>query len=133
MVHGGPATWNSVTSKQLLLIPTTDAEYMAISDASREAIARIQFFQELSIPSTPILILADSETALDIANGRAINHRKAKHIDIKYHAIRHYIQEEKVMVNHIPSSENIADLFTKALGPQKHQHLVDYMGMTKLS
>jgi transposase InsO family protein len=128
MVHGGPATWNS--HKQATVAhSTTDAEYMAISDASREAIARIQFFQELSIPSTPILILADSETALDIANGTAVNHRKAKHIDIKYHAIRHYIQEEKVVVNHIPSSENIADLFTKALGPQKHQRLVDYMGM----
>jgi len=127
-VHGGPATWSS--HKQTTVAhSSTDAEYMAISDASREAIARIQFFQELSIPSAPILILADSNTALDIANGEAINHRKAKHIDIKYHAIRHYIQEEKVVVNHIPSSENLADLFTKALGPQKHQQLVEYMGM----
>src|SRR5204863_6329254 len=108
---------------------STDSEYMAISDASREAIARIQFFQELGVPSTPILILADSNTALDIVNRDAINHRKAKHIDIKYHAIRHYIQEEKVTVNHIPSSENIADLFIKALGPQKHQRLVNYMRM----
>ncbi len=79
--------------------------------------------------SVRILILADSQTALEIADGTAVNHRKAKHIDIKYHAIRHYIQEERVMVNHIPSSENITDLFTKALGPQKHQRLVEYMGM----
>ena len=128
MVHGGPATWNS--HKQTTVAhSSTDAEYMAISDTSREAIARIQFFQELSIPSEPILILVDSQTALEIADGMAVNHRKAKHIDIKYHAIRHYIQEERVMVNHIPSSENIADLFTKALGPQKHQRLVEYMGM----
>ena len=79
--------------------------------------------------SVRILILVDSQTALEIADGTAVNHRKAKHIDIKYHAIRHYIQEEWVMVNHIPSSENITDLFTKALGPQKHQWLVEYMGM----
>jgi hypothetical protein len=71
----------------------------------------------------------DSETALDIADGTAINHRKNQHIDIKYHAICHYIQQKKVVVNHTPSSESIADLFTKALGPQKHQRLVDYMGM----
>jgi hypothetical protein len=128
MVHGGPETWTS--HKQTTVAhSSTDSEYMAISDTSREAIARTQFFQELGIPSAPILILADSNTALDIANGDAINHRKAKHIDIKYHAIRHYIQEEKVTVAHIPSSENIADLFTKALGPQRHQQLVDYMGL----
>jgi len=86
-----------------------EAEYMTLSDASSEAIARSQFFQELGIPSEPLLILADSQTALEIADGTAVNHRKAKHIDI--------------------SSENIADLFTKALGPQKHQQLVEYMGM----
>ena len=128
MIHGGPATWNS--HKQITVAHSSiDTEYMAISDASREAIARIQFFQELNIPSEPILIVADSETALDIASGTAVNHRKAKHIDIKYHAIRHYIQEEKVIVNHIPSSENITDLFIKALGSQKHQRLVNYMRM----
>ena len=120
MVHSGPATWNS--HKQTTVAhSSTDAEYMAISDTSREAIARIQFFQELGFPSEPILILADSQTAIDIVDGMAVNHRKVKHIDIKYHAIRHYIQEERVMVNHIPSSENIVDLYTKALGPQKHQ------------
>lgn len=96
------------------------------SDASRETIAIIQFFQDLSIPSTAILILTDSETALDIADGIAINHCKNQHIDIKYHAICHYIQQKKVVVNHTPSSESIADLFTKALEPQKDQRLGDY-------
>ena len=130
MVHDGPATWNS--HKQTTVAHSSiDAEYMTISDASREAIARIHFFQELNIPSKSILIIADSETTLDIASGTTVNHRKVKHIDIKYHAIHHYIQEEKVIVNHIPSSENIVDLFTKALGPQKHQRLVNYMGMRK--
>ena len=94
---------------------------MAISNASREIIARIQFFQELAISSEPILVLADSQMTLEIADETALNHHKAKSIDIKYHVIRHYIQEEKVMINHIPSSENITDLFTKALGSQKYQ------------
>ena len=58
---------------------------------------------------------------LDIANENVLNHRKIKYIDIKYHTIRHYIQEEKVTIDHISSSENIADLFTKALESQKHQ------------
>ena len=83
MVHDGPATWNSHKQTTVTHSPT-DTEYMAISDVSREAIVRIQFFQELNISSAPILILADSNTALTIANGEAITHRKAKYIDIKY-------------------------------------------------
>ena len=59
---------------------TSKREYMALSDTSREAIARIEFFQELHIPSAPVLILADSHTAIDIADGTAINHTKTKHI-----------------------------------------------------
>ena len=128
MIHDESATWNS--HKQTIIAHSSiDIEYMTISNISREIIAKILFFQEFNIPSKSILIIADSEIALDIANDIIINHRKVKYIDIKYHAIHHYIQEEKVIVNHIPSSENIADLFTKALESQKHQRLVNYMGM----
>jgi hypothetical protein len=131
IVSGGPVSWTS--HKQTTVAQSTyDAEYMAISDASREAVARVQFFQELNISTAPILILSDSETALELANGTAMNHNKAKHIDIKYHAIRHYIQEEKIQVNHLPGTDNIADIFTKALGPRPHQQFVDHMGMRNI-
>jgi hypothetical protein len=131
MAYGGPITWTS--HKQTMIAhSTSDAEYMAISDASREALAHIQFFQDLNISTATILILSDSETALKLANGMALNYRKAKHIDIKYHAIRHYIQEDKVQVNHLPSTENIADIFTKALGPQLHQRFVNDMEMRNI-
>lgn len=51
-MHGGPATWTA--QKQTTVAhSSTAAEYMALFDASREAIARIQFFQELTIPPAP--------------------------------------------------------------------------------
>ena len=128
MVHGGPVSWTS-HKQTTVALSTMEAEYMALSDASREAIARAQFFEELGIPSSPILILSDSETALDVANGTAMNHRKTKHIDIRYHAIRHFIQEDKIQVNHISNEYQLADLCTKALGPQLHQRFLELMGM----
>src|SRR5437667_5979228 len=108
MIHDESATWNS--HKQTIITHSSiDTEYMTISNASREVIARIQFFQELNIPSKSILIIADNEIVLDIANDIIVNHCKVKHIDIKYHVIHHYIQEKKIIINHISSSENIAD------------------------
>jgi len=127
-VHGGLASWTS-HKQSTVSNSTMQSEYMALSDASREAVARAQFFQELNISSMPLLILSDSETALDLADGSTVNHSKSKHIDIKYHQVRHYIQEGKVEVSHIASEYQIADIFTKALGPQKHNHLVQLMGM----
>jgi hypothetical protein len=82
------------------------------------------------IPSMPVVLLSDNEAALDLADGTTTNHRKPKHIDIRYHQVCHFVEEGKVEVSHIASEYQIADIFTKALGPQRHQFLVQLMGMT---
>ena len=106
-----------------------EVQYMPLSEASREAVARSQFFEELNISSTPIVVLSDNETALDLADGTTTNHRKSKHIDIRYHQVRHFVEEGKVEVSHISSEYQIADIFIKALSPQRYQFLVQPMGM----
>jgi hypothetical protein len=101
-----------------------EAECMVLSDAAREALARLQLFEELRIPSAskPVTILTDSQTALDISENSA-NYRQAKHIDIRYHAVRHYIHDGKIEIDYIPSNYQPADIFTKALGHVKHLRL----------
>jgi hypothetical protein len=107
-----------------------EAEYMALSDAARESLARKQFFHELRLPSgeKPVTLLSDSQSALDISENPA-KYRQAKHIDIRYHAIRHYIHDGKIEVDYIPSERQPADLFTKALGPTKHQQFCHTIGL----
>jgi Reverse transcriptase (RNA-dependent DNA polymerase) len=127
-VHGGLASWSS--HKQTTVANSTmQSEYMALSEASREAVARAQFFEELNIASMPVVLLSDNEAALDLADGTTTNHRKSKHIDIRYHQVCHFVEEGKVEVSHIASKYQIADIFRKALGPQRHQFLVQLMGM----
>jgi hypothetical protein len=86
---------------------------MDLSDASRESIARSQFLKEMNIPATSISILSDSQTALDIAENPS-NYRNAKHIDIRYQAIRNYIQQGKIDVDYIPTERQTADILTKS-------------------
>jgi hypothetical protein len=68
IVNGDPVSWTS-HKQSTVALSTMEAEYMALSDASREAIARKQFFQELKIPSGsfPLIILSDNQSALGIA------------------------------------------------------------------
>lgn len=68
-----------------------NVKYITLSNALRKAIAKIQFFQELKISIAFVLILVDNQIAIDIANGTVINYTKAKHINIRYYAFRHYI------------------------------------------
>src|SRR5437773_10709613 len=67
MCNSGPISWNS--SKQSTdSASTMEAEYIALSDASREALARKQSGPELKIrsSSSPITILSDNHSTLDI-------------------------------------------------------------------
>ena len=68
----------------------------------------------------PVPILTDSQTALEISDNPS-KYRQAKHIDVRYHAVRHYIHDGKIQVNYIPSAYHPADIFTKALENTKHQ------------
>src|SRR5438552_11746132 len=85
MCKGTPISWNS-HEQSMVARSTMEAEYVALSDASREALARKQFSQELKVrsSSSPITILSDNQSALEIAENPA-NYCKAKHIDIRYH------------------------------------------------
>ena len=74
------------------------------------------------------MILSDSQSALDISENPA-RYRQAKHIDVRYHAIRHYIHNSKIEVDYIPSEHQPADLFTKALAPTKHQRFCRMIGL----
>lgn len=127
MVNNGAVSWTS--HKQTTIATSTlEAEYMALSDASREAIARIQLHKELTIHLPPPLILSDNQGALDIADNPP-NYQKAKHIDIQYHFIRHVLQSNQISIDYIPSIENPADALTKALHKTKHQHCTELMGL----
>jgi hypothetical protein len=103
---------------------------MAVSDAAREAIARKQFFQELHISSTirPVPLITDSQTALEISDNPA-KYRQAKHIDVRYHAVRHYLHDGKIQIDYIPLEHQPADLFTKALETTKHQRFCHMIGL----
>ncbi|HMD14077.1 MAG TPA: Ty1/Copia family ribonuclease HI [Bacteroidota bacterium] len=128
MINGGSVSWTSHKQSAVALL-TMEAEYMALSDASRESIARSQFLEEMNIPITPITILSDCQTAFDIAENPS-NFRNAKYIDIRYHAVRNYIQQDKIDVDYyIPTERQTADILTKSLGPINHQKCVELLGL----
>ena len=94
---------------------TTEAEYMAMTDASNQAIWYRSFLMELGyIVDDPIPIHGDNKGAVDLALN-PVTGRKSKHIDIKHHVIRYYVQKDKISLVCTPTAEMVADGFTKSL------------------
>ena len=56
-------------------------------------------------------------------------HSRTKHIEIQYHFVRELILSEEVEMIYCPTTENCADIFTKALCRDKLERLLPRLGI----
>lgn len=123
----GIFSWTSRRQRTVALA-STEAEYMAVSDCSRQVVWIRSLLSELGYKLGPIPICADNQGSLFIA-GNPVTERRSKHIDIRYHYIRECIAMKKVEVFFIEGSENPADMFTKNLGWVKFEKFRALLGL----
>lgn len=76
----------------------------------------------------PITLRVDNNSAIALAESTE-GHSRAKHIDIQHHYICKRVQEGDIKIRHIPSTKNIADIFTKPLPRVSHEYLVGLLGL----
>jgi hypothetical protein len=57
---------------------------------------------------------------------------KLKHIDVHQHWLRQEVQEGRLLIEWIPTSEMPADGLTKALNRQKHQIFIQQLGLVDI-
>jgi hypothetical protein len=100
-----------------------EAEYMALSDASREILAHVTFFRSLNINLSLPILFTDNKAAESIVKYEP-DYQRSKHIDIRYHFVRDHYERGTFDIEHIPTDQQLADIMTKPLTRIKHQKLV---------
>ena len=108
LLNKGPISWSS-QRQSIVATSTTEAEYIALDHCVKEAMWLRIMLKDLTCNEECILIMADNQSAIKLAKNAEF-HKRTKHIDIKYHKIREYIDEKQVEVKYVKSSENVADL-----------------------
>ncbi|KAJ8507855.1 hypothetical protein ONZ45_g9806 [Pleurotus djamor] len=107
---------------------STEAEYMALSDTSRQIMWIKNLFGEMGFKLGPIPIFGDNQGSIFIASN-PVSERKTKHIDIRYHYIRDCVEKKEIEIFFVEGSENPADMFTKNLGFVKFEKFRDMLGL----
>ncbi|KAK1696642.1 hypothetical protein QYE76_013339 [Lolium multiflorum] len=130
ILNGAAVSWAS--SKQCTVAKSsTESEYIAASEASSEAVWMKRFIVELGVvPSAldPLIIYCDNMGA--IANAQEPrSHKRLKHIKLRYHSIREYIEDGEVKICKVHTDLNVADPLTKALPRAKHDQHQNAMGV----
>ncbi|KAK1693091.1 hypothetical protein QYE76_009788 [Lolium multiflorum] len=130
ILNGAAVSWCS--SKQCTVAKSsTESEYIAASEASSEAVWMKRFIVELGVvPSAldPLVIYCDNMGA--IANAQEPrSHKKLKHIKLRFHSIREYIEDGEVKICKVHTDLNVADPLTKALPRAKHDQHQNAMGV----
>jgi hypothetical protein len=113
-VSSGVVSWSS-RRQATVAGSSTEAEYIAVSEASCEAVWLCSLLHKLELlPDGPTTLFCDNNGAIALSFDQAF-HAHVKHVDVRYHFIREQVEAKQITVRRVPSAENVSDIFTKPL------------------
>lgn len=126
----GPISWQS-KKQSTVSWSTTEAEYVALGAAAREAVWLAKLDVELKFTDglQPITIYEDNQPAIALAKNPSTNSTRSKHIDVIYHKVRELIEDNVIRVEYLNTKKMIADLLTKPLAPTQIKTLAKFMNL----
>ncbi|GIL60632.1 hypothetical protein Vafri_15174 [Volvox africanus] len=116
-VHGCAVSWASKLQRSVA-VSTMEAEYVAASEATKEALWLRQLLTDMGYSVRPTKINCDSQSALKVIKNPVVS-TKSKHIAVRYHLIREQVMRGSVEMVDCRTDEMVADIFTKPLSTEK--------------
>uniref|UniRef100_A0A803LN80 Copia protein n=1 Tax=Chenopodium quinoa TaxID=63459 RepID=A0A803LN80_CHEQI len=123
-----PISWKSkkqgTTSKS-----SSETEYRAMSAAASKITWLVKLLQELGVSDLlPVKLNCDNQAAIHIGKN-PVFHERTKHIEIDCHFTRYKVLEGLIELCFVPSSDQLADLFTKPLSAAHHMEMCSKLGL----
>jgi len=137
MLNGAPVLWGSKVSSVAFAHPDIGEAHADISSGAAEVYAAgnatFEFLHlsytadEMGIPfPQPILMGVDNKAAIAFSDNTAFK-TKLKHIDVRQEWVRTLRNKDILQTEHVPSKDNLADIFTKILDADTFEGLRNRM------
>jgi hypothetical protein len=105
---------------------TSEAEYVAMSEGVREILWLVGLCRELQWKFDTPVLHGDNKGAI-FMTAKPGKHSRAKHIQNKYHLVRHLRERGEITTVFCSTDQMIADIFTKPLARPKFEQFRDMM------
>jgi hypothetical protein len=118
-----PILWRSKQQDSVTL-SSTEAEYVALSEAAKEIKFVYQVMVSLGIPvKLPIIVKVDNVGAIFMSENATATNR-TRHVDARYHFVREFIEDDFIKIIFVTTGKNHADPFTKNVKGDIYEELV---------
>lgn len=131
LLGGAAVSWESKKQRTVAL-SSTEAEYMALAEAAKEAIYVKGLLNELLGKDLHIELFCDNQGAQKLACN-PVFHNRTKHIDVRHHFIREAVENHMLKLSHVPTEKMVADVLTKGVTSAKHCVCVEGLGVKSIN
>jgi hypothetical protein len=127
--NGNIISWFS-KKQELTAMSTMEAEYIACSSTTKDIKWCQKWIKEIFGATTPAIINCDNTSAISYTKNDT-NHSRTRHIDIRFHFVKEYVETGDLIVKYIPTDDQLADILTKNLPTEKFKAFRDKL-LTKV-
>ncbi|GKA20966.1 retrovirus-related pol polyprotein from transposon TNT 1-94, partial [Tanacetum coccineum] len=120
-------SWSSKRMKSVA-ISSTEVEYIALSDCCAQVLWMRSQLTDYSLGFNKVPIYCDNKRVITLCCNN-VQHSRSKHIDIKFHFIKEQVENRVVELYFVNTEYQLADIFTKALGRERIEFLINKLGM----
>jgi hypothetical protein len=113
----GKGSIYSTSSKQKLVArSSTESEVIGVHDVYPQMAWTAYFLKDQGVEVVDTILYQDNMSAMLLEkNGRMSSSKRTRHMNIRYFFIKDRVQNKEVIIEHCPTSDMIADYFTKPL------------------
>ncbi|XP_070002364.1 secreted RxLR effector protein 161-like [Nicotiana tabacum] len=111
-----------------IALSTAKAEYVAAASCYGYSLWIKQQLEDFCVYIDCVPLLCDNTSALNMAKN-PVQQKRTKHIDVRYHFLRDYVEKGLICIRFCCIEDQIIDIFTKALS-REHLEKQDGTGVT---
>ncbi|GJR00416.1 retrovirus-related pol polyprotein from transposon TNT 1-94 [Tanacetum coccineum] len=120
-------SWSSKRQKSAA-ISSTKAEYIALSGCCAQVLWMRSQLTDYGFGFNKIPMYCDNKSAIALCCNN-VQHSRSKHIDIRFHFIKEHVENGVIKLYFVNTEYQLADIFTKALGRERIEFLINKLGM----